>query len=118
MHFNLTLPSRIAAGVARDSELMVDKVRTVGGHEVRNQEWETELRSWEVPFPNMKSDDADFLAVLDLWKTVDGETHTFDFFDEIEGDTARVRFEGKLRVSHVAGPMFMIDTLLLVEQRA
>lgn len=117
MHLNVSLPTRIANGASREEELAVDKIRTVGGHEVRNAEWATPLRSWELPFPTMVATDADFIAVMELWKTVEGETHSFNFVDELEGESVRVRFEGKLRHSHVEGPYWQIDTLLLVEVR-
>jgi hypothetical protein len=54
--------------------------------------------------------------VQDLWRATEWGAHTFNLFDEMEGDTARVRIDGKLTVTHVDGPYHQIETLLLVEE--
>lgn len=115
-HPDLRLPTAIAAGIVRGKDLMVDKIAKSGGGTVRNQEWDTPLRDWEVPFPTMQRTSADFVAIEELWDAVNGNTDTFAFFDEVAGEDVRVRFEGQLRQVHVAGPWWSFETLMLVEE--
>ena len=118
MHFDLELPSSIAPGISRGSDLKVEIVPTVGGREVRNKLWGEPLRTWEVPFPNMHHrDNPDFAAIGELWATVEGSTHTFNFNDELADEMVRVRFDGKLTAVHEAGPYWRYETIMLVEVR-
>lgn len=118
MHFNLSLPERVAKGITRGKDLKVEIVATVGGRETRNKLWGSSLRTWEVPFPTMKATDPDFAAIDDLFERVDGSTHTFNHFDELSEEIVQVRFDGKLNAAHVDGPYWRYDTILLVEVRA
>jgi hypothetical protein len=118
MHFERELPASIAAGVVRSKDLKVEIVTTVGGREVRNKLWGTPLRTYEVPFPNMRRTDDDFKEVELLWDALDGSIHTFNFFDEISGELVRVRFDGQLQATHEAGPWWRYETLHLIEVRA
>lgn len=118
MHFDRELPDRIARGITRGKDLNVEIIPLVGGGSVRNKLWGRSLRTWEVPFPNMHVEqDPDFAAIGDLFETVDGSTHTFNFRDELNGDEiVRVRFEGQLKEVHEDGPYWRYETLMLVEE--
>lgn len=118
MHLNLYLPERIARGAARDSESGLEIVRKANGGSVRNLLWDAALRSWEVPFPPMKKDDVDFIAVKDLWAATEFGAHTFNLFDELDGEVVRVSIDGHLTITHVDGPYYQIETLVLVEEAA
>lgn len=117
MHLNISLPDRIAAGATRDLDTSVEIVKQVGGGQVVNELWDSPLRAYELPFPNMKEDDPDFLAIIQLWRDVGGPAHTFNYFDELDNENVRVRFDGKLRETHVAGPYRSFETIVLQEQR-
>lgn len=114
---SLQLPNKIAAGVRRSSEVLAESVALVGGGDVTNEEWGEELRTWEVPFATMLATDPDFVAMLDLWKTV-RQVHSFVFVDELAGNEhVPVKIVGKLEHEHVAGPFWTIETIVLKEQR-
>lgn len=115
MHFDLTLTDRIAAGAVRDKDLSLEVVEKIGGGTVRNQLWDEPRRTWELPFPPMQKDDPDFKATMNLADVTGHGAHTFDFFDELDEEWIKVRFDGKLKASHVAGPWYKIEPVLLVE---
>jgi hypothetical protein len=117
MRLNANLPAAIAAGASRGSDWGVDVTVTDGRHEVRNQRCSRPLRTYDVPFATMKSDDPDYRAVLALWNATEGGLHSFNHWDDEDEEWAEVRFEAPLRSSHVAGPWFKIDTVTLVEVR-
>lgn len=116
MHLNLTLPERIANGAVRDADGGLEIVTKASGGTVRNLIWDAPVRSWEVPFPPMKLTDADLVAVQDLWRSTEYGAHTFNHFDDVDGEMVRVRIDGKLTVSHVTGPYYQVETLILVEE--
>jgi hypothetical protein len=62
MHFDIELPEHRPPASRAARILKVEVVPTVGGASVRNKLWGSSLRTWEVPFPNMKLDDPDFIA--------------------------------------------------------
>lgn len=114
-HLNLSLPTGIAPGDVRTAEQDVEVVRLNGGNEVRNQQWEEQVRGFEVSYPPMKKTDANFIAVMDLWAATEFGAFTFNHEDPLTGETVRVRFDSKFSATHVAGPYYRIDTISLVE---
>jgi len=117
MRLNTSLPAAIAAGAARGSDWGVEVTKTDGGHEVRNQRWSRPLRTYDVPFAAMKSDDADYRAIQALWSATEGGLHSFNHWDDEDEEWVEVRFEAPLRSSHVAGPYYKIETATLIEVR-
>jgi hypothetical protein len=116
-HFHLSLPSIIANGAAKRSQWEFETVQTVGGKEVRNSLWSSPLRHFEVPMAACKVDDADLAEVRNIFVVTEGGVHTFDFYDEEEGETVKVRFDAELVVSGIEGPWVRVETLQLREVR-
>jgi hypothetical protein len=117
MHFHQQLPAVIANGAAKRTEWEFETVTTVGGKEVRNSLWSTPLRRFEVPMAARKVDDPNLVAVRDLWNVTEGGLHSFDFYDEEEDETIKVRFDAELVVNFEQGPWVRVDTLQLREVR-
>lgn len=118
MHLTRQLPNRFARGDVRSKEKEIEIIRTNGKYEVRNEESEDPLRSYEVPFPPLEETDPDFLSVIALWEDTDFGVHSFEHFDRVDGEKVVVRFDGKLQVTHIDGPYYRIDTMVLVEVAA
>jgi hypothetical protein len=116
MHLNLSLPERIAAGAVRDADGGLEVIRKAGGGTVRNLIWDAPVRSWEVPFPPVKLTNPDLIAVQELWRATEYGAHTFNYFDDLDGENVRVRIDGKLTISHIEGPYYQVETLVLVEE--
>lgn len=117
MHLTLTIPGGFADGATRRDQWDFETVAQVGGGDVRNQLWTTPLRFYEIPFATCKSDDPDFIALKELWKATEGGLHSFNLFDDEDGEDVRVRFDGELQTTAVTGPWVRIETIQLREVR-
>lgn len=115
MHLTMSLPASIAPGDVRTIELDIEVIEMVAGQEFRNQQWEQPRRGFEVSYPPMQRTNADFIAVQQLWEATEFGLHSFNHSDPVDGSLVRVRFDGKLSITHVAGQLYRIDTIMLVE---
>jgi len=117
MHLWLSLPTAIENGAVRSLQWDREVVRTDGGSEVRNSRWSSPLRTWQIAFNNANIDSTDHAAVEAMFRNTEGGTHTFNFTDEREGDTTRVRFDTDLQFTNTVGPFYHLDEFTLVEVR-
>lgn len=117
MHLWLSLPTTIENGAVRVLQQDKEVILTDGGYEVRNTRWSTPLRSWQIAFNNAVVADANHAAVEAMWRNTSGGTDTFNFADEREGDTARVRFDAELQFTNTVGPYHHLDTFTIREVR-
>ena len=117
MHLWLSLPSAFENGAVRILQQDKEVILTDGGYEVRNTRWSSPLRSWQISFNNAKVDDDDHATVEQMWRDTNGGTDTFNFADERDGDTARVRFDAELQFTNTVGPFYHLDTFTLREVR-
>jgi hypothetical protein len=117
MHLEISLPSNIEAGAQRTLKWSNEIVTTDGGYEVRNSRWSTPLRSWTLAFPNRAADDANFRKVEQLWLDTQGGTDTFNFHDDLAGETVKVRFDADLQITHTIGTFYHVDSFVLQEVR-
>jgi hypothetical protein len=118
MHIETFLPQRIEIGAIRAEDWETVVVRTDGGREVRNNRIEEPTRTWEVPTPVMKRDDADYLAIRALYSVTEGLLHSFnlnDPDDETDTTLVAVRFDTPLRVSYPASDLVKLETFTLIE---
>jgi hypothetical protein len=117
MHLWLSLPTAIENGAVRILQQDKEVILTDGGYEVRNTRWSSPLRSWQIGYNNAPLDNANHAAVELMWRNTNGGTDTFNFADEREGDTARVRFDAELQFTNTVGPFHHLDTFTLREVR-
>ena len=117
MHLWLSLPTGFENGAVRILQQEKEIILTDGGYEVRNTRWASPLRSWQIAFNNANVDSADHAAVEQMWRDTNGGTDTFNFADEREGDTARVRFDAELQFTNTVGPFYHLDTFTIREVR-
>lgn len=100
-HLASTLPDRIEIGALRREEWSTDIVATDGGTERRESRWEAPLRSYDVSLPITARDDADYLAVKDLFADAKGSLNSFNFKDWSDDEVIAVRFDGPLNLTGV-----------------
>lgn len=117
MHLWLSLPTAIENGAVRILQQDKEVILTDGGYEVRNTRWSSPLRSWQIAFNNATLTDANHASVEQMWRDTSGGTDTFNFADEREGDTARVRFDAELQFTNTVGPFHHLDTFTIREVR-
>lgn len=118
-HLTSSLPAAVEIGAVRTVEYMTEVVRQVGGGEVRNALWAEPLTSFECAMPTARLDDANYLAVIALYREALGQLHSFDFTYRTEGgDTVfAVRFATQLSITAPTGELDHIDSFTLVEVR-
>lgn len=117
MHLNVNFTLNHEIGAGRSTEWDVEVVRTDGGHEVRNARWSAPLRSYDVSGYTCANDNADFVAIRNLWEMSEGGSNSFNLWDWVDEEYVRVRFEGPLQISAPTPSLRKIDTLSLVEVR-
>lgn len=118
MHIGVSLTRNIEIGAVRvHGQDGLEIVTTDGGKEVRNQRTEEEARRWEISLPtcSVDQDTDDYDAVRQMWTDTARGLHTFDFYDFIEDETVRVRFDSPLQITAPAGHLRHIDTFTLKE---
>ncbi len=120
MHIGSTFPQRIELGAITVSEWGVEEVVTDGGWVIRNQRWSTPLLRFEISMPLMRRDDADYIALLNLWDQAAGTTHSFDYIDhrdQTDSTVWEVRFATPLRTMAVTPDLEHVDTFTLEQVR-
>lgn len=118
MHLANQLTRNIEIGAVRiHSQDGLEVVTTDGGKEVRNLRAEDEPRRWEVSLPTASTngDTDDYEAVRQMWADTERGLHTFWFYDFIEDELVKVRFESPLQITAPAGHLRHIDTFTLKE---
>lgn len=98
MHIEVTLPNRFRVGAEKTDHWDKEVVTTVGGHELRNTEWDSPLRSFNVSLPAREATHEDFVAVREIWRLTDGGTHSFNLLDWVDEEVVRVRFDSDLDI--------------------
>lgn len=117
MHLWLSLPTSIENGAVRILQQDKEVILTDGGYEVRNTRWSGPLRSWQIAFNNALLASANHAAVELMWRNTNGGADSFNFADDREGDTARVRFDAELQFTNTLGQFYHLDTFTLREVR-
>jgi hypothetical protein len=118
MHLHVQLTRNIEIGAVRiHGQDSLEVVTTDGGKEVRNLRAEDEARRWEVSMPtvDVDNDTDDYDALRDMWTDTERGLHTFNFYDFIEDEIVKVRFESPLQITAPAGHLRHIDTFTLKE---
>ena len=118
MHIGTSLTRNIEIGAVRVyGQDSLEVVTTDGGKEVRNLRAEDEARRWEVALPTCDIDNerTDYDSVRQMWSDTEKGLHTFDFWDFIEEETVKVRFDSPLQITAPAGHLRHIDTFTLKE---
>ena len=117
-HLHMTLPSSVEIGAVKRLEWLPEIVTTDGGNEVRNQRRSRAKVYFDCSMPTCTRDNADYLAVIQLFHDSLGGTHSFSFVDYTDesGETVvKVRFDGELQITSPAGHLDHIDNFTLVE---
>jgi hypothetical protein len=117
-HLASTLPSSVEIGAVKRIVWLPEIVTTDGGHEVRNQRQSRAKIYFDCSMPTCTRDNADYLAVLQLFDDSMGGVDTFSFVDwtdETGNTVVKVRFDGELQITGVAGHLDHIETFTLVE---
>lgn len=115
-----TFPQRISLGAVTESDWGVETIQTDGGRTKRNQRWTNPLRRFEVAMPLMYRDDADYVAMLDLWEDSLGGLHSFDYIDhkdQTDSTVIAVRFATPLRTTAVTPDLEAVEPFTLEEVR-
>lgn len=117
-HLDAFLPTSVEIGAVKRFVWMPEIVTTDGGNEVRNQRRSRATRYYDCAMPTCTRDNADYLAVLQLFEDSLGGTDSFnltDWTDESGETVVKVRFDGELQITSPAGHLDHIDTFTLVE---
>ena len=117
-HFAIQLTREIEIGAVRvEGQDSLEVITTDGGKEVRNQRAEDEARRWEISLPTIdtRGDVTDYDAVRTMWTDTAKGLHTFLFYDFIEDELVKVRFDSPLQITAPAGHLRHIDTFTLKE---
>lgn len=123
-HIATQLTRSIEIGAVRiHGQDSLEVVTTDGGKEVRNLRAEDEPRRWEVSLPtvNVGGNGAtagvttDYDAVRQMWSDTNRGLDTFNFYDWVEDEVVKVRFETPLSITAPAGHLRHIDTFTLKE---
>ena len=78
---NQRLPTNVELGAIRHDDEDIEIVTTDGGWEVRNARQSQSLLRFDISFPASRRDDADYLAVIAMFKAARKSLHTFRFRD-------------------------------------
>jgi hypothetical protein len=115
-HIAEQLTRNIEIGARREDAMDgLEVTKTDGGNEVRNARTEFEPRRYEIAGYTCTSDNADFIQMRHLWRATERGLHTFDFYDWIDEEVVKVRFETPMSITSEAGHLFHVDTLTLKE---
>jgi hypothetical protein len=117
-HLSVQLTRNIEIGAVRVyGQDSLEVITTDGGKEVRNLRSEDEAREWQIAMPtvDVDSDTSDYDSVLQMWADTNKGLDSFDFYDFVEGDIAKVRFASPLQITAPAGHLRHIDTFTLKE---
>jgi hypothetical protein len=117
-HLANFLPTNVEIGAVKRMVWLPEIVTTDGGNEVRNQRQSRAKVYFDVAYPHSTRDDANYLAVLQMFDDTLGGTDSFNFTDwtDESGETVvKVRFDGELQITSPAGHLDHIDTFTLVE---
>lgn len=117
-HLSVQLTRNIEIGAVRVyGQDSLEVITTDGGKEVRNLRAEDEAREWQVAMPtvDVDGDTSDYDSVRQMWADTNKGLDSFDFYDFVEGDIAKVRFASPLQITAPAGHLRHIDTFTLKE---
>lgn len=92
-------------------------VTTDGGREVRNSRTDEDARRWEISIPtcDIDNDRTAYDSVRQMWTDTERGLHTFDFYDYVDEELIKVRFDSPLQITAPAGHLRHIDTFTLKE---
>jgi hypothetical protein len=115
-HVDVHLTRNIEIGARREDSMDgLEVVRTDGNQEVRNSRTDFEPRRYEIAGYSCNSDNEDFIAMRQMWRDTERGLHTFNFYDWIDEEVVKVRFETPMSITSEAGHLFHVDTLTLKE---
>lgn len=117
-HLAMQLTRNIEIGAVRiHGQDSLEVVTTDGGREVRNLRAEDEPRRWECAGHTVSTDGdmTDYNSILNMWYDSNRGLDTFNFYDLIDDELIRVRFETPLQISAPAPHLRHIDTFTLKE---
>lgn len=117
-HIAKQLTRNIEIGATRvHNQDSLEIVTTDSGKEVRNSRASCEARRWEVALPTYSTagDLTDYNAVRQMWSDTERGLHTFLFYDWVDAELVRVRFDSPLQITAPAGHLRHIDTFTLKE---
>lgn len=115
-HIAAQLTRNIEIGARREDSIDGLEVTTTdGGQEVRNSRSDFEPRRYEIAGYTCTIDNEDFVSMRAMWRDTERGLHTFNFYDWIDAEIVKVRFETPMSITSEAGHLFHIDTLTLKE---
>lgn len=117
-HLANYLPETVEIGAIKRIVWLPEVITTDGGNEVRNQRQSRAKVYFDLSMPSCTRDNADYLAVLQMFEDTLGGVDSFnfrDYTDESGLTTVKVRFDGELQISSPVGHIDHIDTFTLVE---
>lgn len=115
-HIAAQLTRNIEIGARREDAMDGLEITTTdGGQEVRNSRTEFEPRRYEIAGYTCVIDNADFVSMRQMWRDTERGLHTFNFYDWIDQEIVKVRFETTMSITSEAGHLFHIDTITLKE---
>lgn len=118
MHLDSQLTRQVEIGAVRRQEWAIEVIRTDGGQEVRNSRWSEPLRAYDVALPSCTQTSRDtFDAVMQMWTDTNGGTDSFWFYDWVDDELVKVRFDSAPQVTSDAGHLLHMDTFTLQEVR-
>lgn len=112
-----TLPENVELGAVRRLDWNTQVVPKDSGGEVRNNRWTAPLRTFEIAFPIATREDADYLAVKDLYEAAEGMLYSFMFTDWVDDRQVEVRFDAPLEIEALAPHLDHIVGIRLKEVR-
>jgi hypothetical protein len=118
MHLAAQLTRNIEIGAVRvHNQDSLEIVTTDGGKEVRNLRATDEARRWEISLPTVSTSGSttDYDSVRQMWADSERGLHTFNFYDWVEDELVKVRFDSSLQITAPAGHLRHIDTFTLKE---
>lgn len=118
MHISEQLTQNVEIGAVRiHNQDSLEVVTTDGGKEVRNLRAEDEPRRYEVSLPtvDVDGDTEDYDSVRLMWTNTNRGLDTFLFYDFVDDELVKVRFETPLQITAPAGHLRHIDTFTLKE---
>lgn len=119
MDLDSQLTRNVEIGAVRRQEWEVEIVRTDGGNEVRNARWSEPLRAYDISLPTCTQVERSvFDSVMQMWTDTSGGADTFLFYDWVDDELVRVRFDSPPNVTSEAGHLLHMDTFTLQEVRA
>lgn len=125
-HLNMQLTTQIEIGAVRvHGQDSLEVVTTDGGKEVRNLRAEDEPRRYEISIATANvgstslgitaGDTDDYDSVRQMWTDTSRGLNTFNFYDFVDDEIVKVRFEAPLQITAPAAHLRHIDTFTLKE---